>query len=255
MDYEEDVEREECERKVDFRGKVAEDKKAHARLCDICLGPFNHPWRHAVQSHLPWYVAPQTACWVCGTQEQTEKFLQKHIQRCHPSNSKAPTFENRDIMYVQLMNGLFLELSKFLNVTFPDGLVSKTNMSLKVRTQQQPTQFTDHEQPLVNLYISANNLKPVQKYTIPKPPHLQLYHLIHWKLLKNLIGELTKEDQNWIYKFEERKSMDGEKVEDVSVSRQKVSIQVIDSHCPFDQLMKRDGSAVLHELDHLHSKQ
>ena len=49
------------------------------------------------------------------------------------------------------MNGLFLEISKLLNVKFPDGLVSKINISLKVRTQQQPTQFTDHEQPLINL--------------------------------------------------------------------------------------------------------
>lgn len=112
-------------RMVRFRGVVGPNanqekvKRQRAAKCDICLQEFNRPRQHSIQEHLPFYVTPTTACWVCGTQELTNNFLTRHISRVHPTNLSGATFQRRQEQYVQLMNGLFIELADIL------GLVSR----------------------------------------------------------------------------------------------------------------------------------
>ncbi|CAG2255736.1 unnamed protein product [Mytilus edulis] len=108
LDYEEEENQDhltEPKRQVAIRGEATNVRLRH-RECDICLHTFTNPIRHAIQTHLPWYVVPETACWICGTQEQTANFLNKHITRCHPTNAIDATFKNREVMYAELMNGL-----------------------------------------------------------------------------------------------------------------------------------------------------
>ncbi|CAC5425679.1 tatD [Mytilus coruscus] len=115
LDYEEDQDHlNEPKRQVAFRGEAKNVRLRH-RECDICFHTFTYPRRHTIQTHLPWYVAPETACWICGTQEQTANFLSKHITRCHPTNSIDATFKNREVMYAELMNGLLRELARALD--------------------------------------------------------------------------------------------------------------------------------------------
>ncbi|CAC5358488.1 unnamed protein product [Mytilus coruscus] len=114
LDYEEDQDHlNEPKRQVAIRGEAKNVRLRH-RECDICFHTFTNPRRHTIQTHLPWYVAPETACWICGTQEQTANFLSKHITRCHPTNSIDATFKNREVMYAELMNGLLRELARAL---------------------------------------------------------------------------------------------------------------------------------------------
>ncbi|CAC5404212.1 tatD [Mytilus coruscus] len=111
LDYEEDQDHlNEPKRQVAIRGEAKNVRLRH-RECDICFHTFTNPRRHTIQTHLPWYVAPETACWICGTQEQTANFLSKHITRCHPTNSIDATFKNREVMYAELMNGLLRDLA------------------------------------------------------------------------------------------------------------------------------------------------
>lgn len=47
-------------------GQSTNTKKAQP--CCICKGKINIVRRHVLTSHLPWYVAPLTACWSCKIQ-------------------------------------------------------------------------------------------------------------------------------------------------------------------------------------------
>ncbi|VDI69990.1 Hypothetical predicted protein [Mytilus galloprovincialis] len=73
LDYEEEENQDhltEPKRQIAIRGEATNVRLRH-RECDICFHTFTNPRRHTIQTHLPWYVAPETACWICGTQEQT----------------------------------------------------------------------------------------------------------------------------------------------------------------------------------------
>ncbi|CAC5376097.1 unnamed protein product [Mytilus coruscus] len=229
LDYEEDQDHlNEAKRRVAIRGEAKNVRLRH-RECDICFHTFTNPRRHAIQTHLPWYVAPETACWICGTQEQTTNFLNKHITRCHPTNSVDATFKNREVMYDELMNGLLRELARALGTSFPVGLEEKLNAIVRIRTQLPPTEFHISEFKLVDAFLKLNCLEPASNYKIPATPLLKIHHILHWKILKNLIGYLNSDEQLWLLKFEERKNTEGLQIGQLSI---KLSgpLQVIDSH-------------------------
>lgn len=283
LDYEDDEVQEEDIREVSHRGAAPDN--ANRRKCDICQHRFTMPRNHTLQTHLPWYVAPDTACWICGTQQIN--FIDKHVRERHSTNQIAARFTNRDNMYVELINGLFHELARLLEVTFPAGLEDTINRHMRKRSQKTPTgtkrkmiqkpptEFMNYEKHLADLFMSLNNLAPLQNYRIPKPPNMKIQHLIHWKILKNIITELSEDDQLWILTFEERKNYDGTPIpseyETVEPEPEPAEVEpntpaikstvhipvkpipVADAHCHLDQLCKRDNSVVHYKLDTLSS--
>lgn len=249
LDYEDDMYDPSEQRLVRHRGAASDNSRRTE--CDICYKKFTNPRNHALQAHLPWYVAPNSACWICGIQEL--KFLDKHIRNRHPTNQSDAKFDNRQQMFVELLNGLFRELARILEVSLPAGLEDKINRHMRVRTQAPPKEYLAYEKPLVDLFIQLNHLEPLQNYLIATPPHMKLHHLIHWKILKNLISELSSENQLWLMTFEERKTCEGLLVQ--PHDEQSEPIPVADAHCHLDQLCKRGSSAGLYKLDNLGTKQ
>ena len=196
---------------VRFRGVVGPNanqrkvKRQRAAKCDICLQEFNRPRQHSIQEHLPFYVAPNSTCLVCGTQELTNKFLTRHISCVHPTNLSGVTFQRREEQYVQPMNGLFIELADKLGVSFPKGLLDKMNEVMTRCTQAPPKDFLPCEKPLVDSFTKYINLKATSTYQIPPPPDMDLICLLHWKILKNIIFEPDTDDRQWILQLQERK--------------------------------------------------
>ncbi|CAG2227663.1 tatD [Mytilus edulis] len=255
LDYEEEENQDhltEPKRQVAIRGEATNVRLRH-RECDICFHTFTNPRRHTIQTHLPWYVAPETACWICGTQEQTANFLNKHITRCHPTNAIDATFKNREVMYAELMNGLLRELARALGTSFPVGLEEKLNAIMRIRTQLPPTEFHISEVKLVDSFLKLNCMEPPADYKIPATPLLEIYHILHWKILKNLIGYLNSDEQLWLLKFEERKNKEGLQIGQLS-TKLSGPLHIIDSHFHLDQLCRQMGSGAFQDLDDLGSQ-
>ncbi|CAC5422812.1 unnamed protein product [Mytilus coruscus] len=64
------------------------------RKCPTCAGIFTNVSRHVLRTHLPWYVAAQTACWQCKIQFAQNSVLDTHIAECHQSD-----IENTNIKF------------------------------------------------------------------------------------------------------------------------------------------------------------
>ena len=67
-----------------FHFKTEEPRSGRGReheykLCSTCTFISTPLGSHAVRHHLPWFVAPDTACWTCKRQYGSSGQLKKHV--------------------------------------------------------------------------------------------------------------------------------------------------------------------------------
>ena len=126
-------------------GKVEEDKRVVVvkkdRCCMICGKRDDHPKRHCIAEHLPWYVAPFTACWLCKSQLVQPNALLRHGREKHSPDDKINFSEPEfGTTWTHLMNGFLYELARLLNIQFPDGLVSFLDATMQRKLQESKKQ-------------------------------------------------------------------------------------------------------------------
>ncbi|XP_063446962.1 putative deoxyribonuclease TATDN2 [Mytilus trossulus] len=124
---------------------------------------------------------------------------------------------------------------------------------MRIRTQLPPTEFHISEVKLVDSFLKLNCMEPDADYKIPATPLMEIYHILHWKILKNLIGYLNSDEQLWFLKFEERKNKDGLQIGQLS-TKLSGPLPIIDSHFHLDQLCRQMGSGAFQDLDDLGSQ-
>ena len=83
-----------------IRGSAKDDKKG--RPCPVCQGRLTNIRRHVLNSHLPWHIAPFTACKICKLQFGQERMLEIHQENFH--DRQKGTLAIKD--WVEKMNGL-----------------------------------------------------------------------------------------------------------------------------------------------------
>ncbi|CAC5400386.1 tatD [Mytilus coruscus] len=151
---------------------------------------------------------------------------------------------------VRRANGLLRELARALGTSFPVGLEEKLNAIMRIRTQLPLTEFHISEFKLVDAFLKLNCLEPALNYKITSTPFMKYHHILHWKILKNLIGYLNSDEQLWFLKFEERKNKEGLQIGQLSI-KLLGPLQVIDSQFHLDQLCRQMVSGALQDLDDL----
>jgi len=88
--------------------------------------------RHSLATHLPWYIGPFTTCWSCKKQESKSNRLNFHIKEHHTLEEKTRWEEHEyGESWVNLINGLFREIARVMEVAFPDGLVRIVNQFME----------------------------------------------------------------------------------------------------------------------------
>ena len=93
--------------------------KGKASLCPVCPARFTNVRWHVLCSHLPWYIASNSACWTCKIQFTQERLFQVHTINFHDNKEDPHTFsahEHGDT-WVKLMNGLQREITNQLGMT------------------------------------------------------------------------------------------------------------------------------------------
>jgi hypothetical protein len=114
LDYGEDLELEQHGQpygKPRIKGSSSDRKKS--RSCFICPGRFNNVRRHVLRDHVPWYVAPLMACWICKVQLGQVGALHLHIENMHNSDTELHRYIESSLPeWVELMSGLLIELCR-----------------------------------------------------------------------------------------------------------------------------------------------
>ena len=107
-------------------------RKGKTSLCPVCPARFTNVRRHVLCSHLPWYTAPNSACWTCKIQFAQERLFQVHTINFHDNKVDPHRFsaDEHGDTWVKLMNGLLLEIANQLGIT----TLSLTSYILKTLT-------------------------------------------------------------------------------------------------------------------------
>ena len=69
---------------VSLENRESKKRKSREHECKLCsTGPFisTPARRHAMRHHLPWFVVPDTACWICKRQYGSSGQLKKHVDK------------------------------------------------------------------------------------------------------------------------------------------------------------------------------
>ena len=78
--------------------------------CPVCLYRFTKLWRHVMQQHLPWYLQPQTACWMRGRQLGQVLYSKLHQWDLVGSTDGEFGYGSSHATFTLLVNGYFQKL-------------------------------------------------------------------------------------------------------------------------------------------------
>ena len=78
--------------------------------------------RHAVAQHLPWFLKPDSACWLCGKNFFQGKNLRAHLNDEHGPGSSIPSHASLRSPYLECMQHFFVILAERL--LLPDTSIS-----------------------------------------------------------------------------------------------------------------------------------
>ncbi|CAG2227153.1 unnamed protein product [Mytilus edulis] len=209
------------------------------KKCPTCAGIFTNVSRHVLRTHLPWYVAAQTACWQCKIQFAQNSVLDAHIAECHQSDIKNTSIkfsEDKYERWVNLMNGLLDVVSKELEC---DTLQDLCNLADKICVYPKHSEpiFQGKDLKLVSIFNATNEyvFEFGSKNIIVQPPY-SIPFLLHWRILASLIQQ-TEMGEN-IISVEKIKSLR-------PVLEVKETLHLTDSHFHLDMLSKKIGTISL----------
>jgi len=166
--------------------KVARAKttKEGFRNCGICSNRSQNLARH-MKSHLPAYVSPYNCCWVCMRHIPQPSRIQHH-QKLYGCGEKWKFQQGCFDLWVFLMNGLLRQYGVMLGkpgVTALCSYVASTpELHAQVPLSPEDTQLMHHFET-INCYPVAD--------TYSLDPVNSVGGLTHWRILFNLLKELT----------------------------------------------------------------
>jgi hypothetical protein len=199
------------------RIKESSSNRKKSRSCFICPGRFNTVRRHVLLDHVPWYVAPLMACWTCNVQLGQVGAVRLHIELHRYRESSLPE-------WVELMSGLLLELCRQIKQITLEKLsefVSESPFFYQCRN----TFFHPTDIAFINQFNRLNKFDVDVLHAVHPP--VDVYSLLHWKLLALLIK--TSENSESLHSF-------NNKVKLYSITSFTPSI-VIDAHFHWDKFV------------------
>ncbi|MES9884743.1 MAG: TatD family hydrolase [Sedimenticola sp.] len=157
-------------------------------LCSICNSSTQHLRNHVLGCHLPWFLDPFRACWIC---EIPMPKPTKHIQRNRTTHTGiqafSPFYYDRWCLAIQTF---FLDIQVYLDLTsladlLPYLLQHQLYQPLYVSSQPP---FTADEITLLHKGSTFLNLPDVTCFTVSPPNHL--LSILHWRNIMILVSHL-----------------------------------------------------------------
>lgn len=225
-----------------FVGELKIKKKSGWKRCPLCEKCVKtHLKRHVLYQHLPWYLAPMTACWQCKKQESTPCFSIAH----HSEHSKYFDDDNLKL-WCRLVNGLLHFIRFRFGVdTLDDLLHCVVDRELFPKPDGSFQLFSDIEFRLLKVYdVVCGN--PVVEYSMD-PPNAVIC-LIQWRIMCNMLLFLDSNDREYFKTLECQLSVEGFPEVDLdpsSLSR----LPFIDSHFHLDRILACTRLSNFHELE------
>jgi hypothetical protein len=180
-------------------------RKGKTSLCPVCPARFTNVRRHVLCSHLPWYIAPNSACWTCKIQFAQEKLFQVHNINFHDNKEDPHKFsaDEHGDTWVKLMNGLLLKIANQLGITTLSYIIKDPDF---INCRGSIHHWTDIL--LIKMFNEKNRYPSIDiSHTVYPSEHI--HSALHWKILSLLIQKtesaenlISYEVQNNVWKEE-----------------------------------------------------
>lgn len=201
-------------------------KKYKKNKCPLCEIEVLVLKRHVEMKHLPWYFAPENACWTCKKPSNNNSDLRSSHGQCQNSN-----FDDRQLpVWLETMSQFLDFLVTTLRSQTPEQLLSycvQQKLFLDVHGScMSPTRLT-----LLQLLRQFRGTAPLEMSI--RPPNCA-EALLSWNTVLGLLGKLDDaQSRNAIKQFP--LANPGAPVPTILAS---------DGHCHLDLLQKRCGQSL-----------
>ncbi|CAC5386086.1 tatD [Mytilus coruscus] len=200
LDYE--PEEEELGPMKEQRIRGSSNNRKRSRPCCICTGRFVNVRRHVLRAHVPWYTAPLLACWTCQLQFGQQGALTIHCNDYHNSEQTHGYKDEFLVDWVEMMNGLLIELCRQFKVSTLDKLVTFAR-DMSTLKQCSKASFHQTDLPFLQNFNKINHFHSSSAHTVFPPTYI--YSLLHWKILALLIK--SSEDSENLLSYSCKMSM------------------------------------------------
>ena len=161
------------------------------RHCPVCREPSTDSRlrRHIEIAHLPFWIAPERACWECRVQESSVAKLQKaHQQTCPP----AAMTEATAVTWVHLCNGLLHLLSQALECDSNAEMLDLVCSRGYYPQSTAPFHLSMSQRLLYRTWEEINELPltPLEQFGVSPP--VAVACLLHPKVLACILCHLPK---------------------------------------------------------------
>lgn len=233
-DYEPDDDDLPCQNDDWIRGATQRHNKG--RKCPLCPGRFINVRRHVVRSHLPWYMAPFTACWECKLQFGQFSLLDGHIKQFHNGKDRKFGIDMQEC-WVELVNGFLQAIQERLGCMSLSDLSALAGEVCQFQKNSEPA-LQDTDISAMSIYNSLNGfgIKDLSSLQLPYAYH----SFLHWKILALLINK--SDDKENLAVYENRRPFR-------KVTLKPVTISLIDSHFHLDMYLKKLKNDALPEFN------
>ena len=159
--------------------------------CPLCQFRGWHMKRHVYRRHLPWYVAPISACWLCHVQQGSVREMTRHLSRRHKGSSSACFGPEHHDQWFRLMSCLFSFLAKHVDkdgdAMSLEGLMMYAGLET-ILSERNRVVLGKEDTSQMTLYCQLSGVKAPRTFHVD-PPNC-VASMMFWRTL----AELTATD-------------------------------------------------------------
>lgn len=134
-------------RKSGASRRARRDRQLKCLVCGVHTARLQN---HMKQEHLPFYLFPETACWVCGLQLARQSTLRKHLKDHHHATDSCAFQQHLSAVWTLTINGFLFSLAGLFQLVSPEAL-----RALAICLGVLPKEVPEKERATRELYATS----------------------------------------------------------------------------------------------------
>ena len=198
----------------------------HPRYCYICQQPITRRMRrHVEDCHVPWWLTPTRACWICEGTAQSATF----VQYSHRSCGSQVSMQDTDILpWTRLANGLLTTLAEALGCASYQSLLERVcQEGWYPRDARRPQKLSFQQKLFMWLWEREAKCTPTPFHRMGITPPTSVCCLLHHAVILCILPHVSAEVRDHLQR--------GDRSVGAGVRRPLQRITwTIDAHCHLD---------------------
>lgn len=176
-------------------------KAGSGRFCTLCdrhVGP--QLKRHALDCHLPWFMAPDRVCWTCRQTERSLAFVRvNHGKAIHDTPADVLWNDARSVRWARLVEAMLYQLAQWLGTTNAEGLRQLVIDRGLFPPNDSSLNLSPTDAIMAEIFDVFADPSAGAEYAISPPSKISA--VLHWKTLFRIVQELEPAHREELHVF------------------------------------------------------